>query len=147
MPELKATQALLDVVAAGLNAANQPLGSGNTFHIELSKTVFGENNGSGFTEADFDGYAAKTCTAFANGVDVYTGKRTFTLLPPTGGPRFVAGENISGAQSIHGYRVRDTVRDYVVGHKLLDAPLVIVNAGQQLNLPEPIQLVLRDDAM
>ena len=116
-----------------------------SFPVQLSKTSFDEATGVGFTPADFDGYAQKTATAWADGVDTLTGQRTFTLLPPSGGFRWVAGENLTEPQQIFGHRVLGS-GNTPMGYERYAEPISVNNPGDQHNVGL-VQIDLSDDAL
>lgn len=132
---MRPTKFFKDSVTSDLLAANATLDANGTFEMELSKAEFDESDGTGFTECDFDAYASINADGCANGVDTQTGNRQFTLTPPAGGFRFVAGANLSAPQQIHGYRIKDGGGN-VLAHLAYDEPYSVVNPGDQHNVTD-----------
>lgn len=122
------TQVITDLLAGIL------FGSAATMNVRLSKTAFNAVNLSGFTEADFDGYAAKVGSGWADGKDPVTGNKQLTLLPPAGGLRWVVGANGTANQSIFGFAIWTGAGNIPVGGQIFTAPVPITAPGDQVNV-------------
>lgn len=138
-----ATKAMLDAVATSV--LDGVCANGN-FTVKLSKTNFNPADPSGFTEADFPGYAAKAATAWGNGVDAATGMRALTLLAPAGGFRYTANGGLTEPQTIYGWLVTSVDANITMGGGLLPSPITISEPGGQINLP-PIQFGIPANAL
>jgi hypothetical protein len=131
--------------AADSVAANSTFG-GATLNVKLSKSGFSPNDGAGFVEADFDGYSALSSPAWANGQNPVSLLSQFTLTPPSGGFRWVAGANITAPQAIFGYQVYDISQNITMGGATFSPPITINEAGQQLVL-DTVELSIQPNAL
>lgn len=107
--------------------------------VVLIKTAFtpSENLVPGnYTEADFDGYAAKAGVTGTqeSAIDPLTNQQVLTMTEPAAGWRFQSTGITNLPQTIYGFALVDSTKATVLGSQLLPTPVPITNSGQEINL-------------
>lgn len=107
--------------------------------VILIKTEFTPNENivpADYTEADFDGYAAKAGSTGAQetAIDPLTNQQIITITEPAGGWRFASTGVTNLPQTIYGYALVDSTKATVLASALLPAPVPITASGQEVNL-------------
>lgn len=68
------------------------------------------------------------------GIDPATGQQIVTIKEPAGGWRWECGATPSPAQTVYGYALLNDDSTVLLGVGVLDDPVAITEAGQEINL-------------
>lgn len=137
---MQPTNVLLDAIPTLLAADTNTLAAVLALKVHLSKANFTPSASltvTSFTEADFDGYAAKTPTAGTQlfYVDPVSGLRIVELVSPAGNYHFETTGVTNLPQTIFGYYVTDNASAILYGCGLLATPVPLTAINQGLDLP------------
>jgi len=68
------------------------------------------------------------------GIDPATGQQRVTILEPAGGWRWETTDAVNLPQTIYGFALLNEALDELYGVQLLDTPVVLTAAGQEINI-------------
>lgn len=112
----------------------------NANKVALIKEAFVPEEGmvaANVTVADFDGSTALVGvvgTQFC-GIDPVTNDQIVTIKPPAGGYRWETTGDTNLPQTIFGYGLFSNDMATLIGLALLDNPITLTDAGQEITLP------------
>jgi len=128
-------QAIVDLLAADLNTL-APAILANKVHLAMAPFTPSPNLViASFTEATFNGATAKN-VGVGTQQDFYdpsTGLRNIQLLEPAGGWHWQTVDTLNLPQTIYGFYLTDNANAVVFGCALLPAPVLLNDAGQNID--------------
>jgi len=89
------------------------------------------------TAADFGGYGDKGADSPTWGFDPSTGERVLRATPPAGGWHWETTNTTNLPQTIYGYVWFNTDNDDVFASSLVPTPIVLTDANQVVDIPDP----------
>jgi hypothetical protein len=121
------------------NTTYWSMGGGSEFKLQLVTNAFTPDETltkSSFTFATFTGSTPIAGTSGDQGVgtDPLTAEQVMTLLAPAGGWRWVCTVAPGAPETITGFIVLDNAGAVLQAMQLLDAPIVIANVGDEVDL-------------
>ena len=122
-----------------------PAASGNKVALIVEEFTPDENLVIGdLTLASFNGSTPKVAGTGtqAVGTDPATGQQIITILEPAGGWRWECGADPAEPQTVYGFCLMNNAGDTLYATQLLDNPVTISEAGQEINLGSVKMIVI-----